>query len=299
MYEIEIGTPVPPSKEKEKEPIGSSDVNAVLVTGETHARELLSGQVPLFLCLKLIHQGVLEKKTQYMQLLSEMNFYFIPVINVDGAALIEEHWESDHKIINKRKNMNPNFQSCSEENSGVDINRNFGVDWEKENSKNLTELCGDFWPGSEPFSEPESRAIRDFIGKHKDQIKFVINCHTSGNDFVWPFNGREPNDIETRAPGYLAIFEDIAKNAPFPKDVMKGNSWEVMGEQMGGDQDDYILDHFGIPSVTSEMGFFGQFIKDWTCQSKSVCFEIIRDNSRWIEYIFSHIASIGAKISVK
>ena len=28
---------------------------AMLITGETHARELLSGQVPLFLALKLIH----------------------------------------------------------------------------------------------------------------------------------------------------------------------------------------------------------------------------------------------------
>ena len=38
------------------------------------------------------------------------------------------------------------------------------------------------------------------------ELKFIINCHTSGNDFLWPYNGREPNDIETRSPGYLAIF---------------------------------------------------------------------------------------------
>jgi murein tripeptide amidase MpaA len=62
-------------------------------------------------------------------MLSETKFYFIPVINVDGAALIEDHWHSDRKIINKRKNMNPNFQMCSDENSGVDLNRNYGVDW--------------------------------------------------------------------------------------------------------------------------------------------------------------------------
>lgn len=70
----------------------------------------------------------------------------------------------------------------------------------------------------------------------------MVNCHTYGNDWVWPYNGREPNDIETRSPGYLAIFQDIVKNAPFPKDgVMTGNSYEVMGEQMGGDSDDFIL----------------------------------------------------------
>lgn len=38
---------------------------------------------------------------------------------------------------------------------------------------------------------------------------------------------------------------------------MKGNSYEVIGETMGGDSDDFIMSTYGIPSVTSEMGYFG------------------------------------------
>ena len=83
--------------------------------------------------------------------------------------------------------------------------------------------------------------MRDFISANRNELKFIINCHTSGNDFIWPFNGREPNDIESRAPGYLAIFQDIAEKAPFPEGVMKGNSYEVIGDKMGGDADDYVL----------------------------------------------------------
>lgn len=144
-------------------------------------------------------------------MLRETKFFFIPVVNVDGSALVEEHWLSEGKILNKRKNANPsNMVACGDENSGVDLNRNYGVDWQKENLKNHTELCGDYWPGEEPFSEPESRALRDFVSAHKQEIKFVINCHTSGNEFIWPYNGREPNDISKRNPGYLAIFQDIA-----------------------------------------------------------------------------------------
>jgi hypothetical protein len=74
---------------------------------------------------------------------------------------------------------------------------------------------------------------------------------------------------------------------------MKGNSYEVIGDKMGGDQDDYILGTFGIPSVTSEMGFFGQYIEDGRCQSKAVCFEILRENTRWIEYIMSNISKFA------
>jgi len=27
----------------------------------------------------------------------------------------------------------------------------------------MTALCGDYWPGSSAFSEPETKAIRDFV----------------------------------------------------------------------------------------------------------------------------------------
>jgi len=62
---------------------------SILVTGATHARELLSSQVPLFLALKLIHQGVVQNNAKYQRLLASEKFLFLPVVNVDGAALVE------------------------------------------------------------------------------------------------------------------------------------------------------------------------------------------------------------------
>ena len=69
-------------------------------------------------------------------MLKTTSFYFVPVINTDGAALVEQHWLDEGKIINKRKNMNPNNIMCGDENSGVDLNRNYEVDWEPEKKKN-------------------------------------------------------------------------------------------------------------------------------------------------------------------
>lgn len=68
---------------------------------------------------------------------------------------------------------------------------------------------------------------------------------------------------------------------------------------MGGDSDDFIMSSYGIPSVTSEMGYFGQYIKDWRCSLKQVCFDIIRENDRWMEYIFQNIGTIAEKIVIK
>jgi len=43
----------------------------------------------------------------------------------------------------------------------------------------------------------------------REEIKFVYNFHSYGNMYLWPYNGSNPNDIETRSPGVLDIFMDI------------------------------------------------------------------------------------------
>lgn len=112
--------------------------------------------------------------------------------------------------MNKRKNMNPtNLKQCGGEESGTDLNRNWGVDWSVQSDIDHSIKCGEYYPGTATFSEPESTALKEFITANKQTLKFVINIHTSGQEFIWPFNGRKPNDIETRAPGYLDMFQEI------------------------------------------------------------------------------------------
>ena len=55
-------------------------------------------------------------------------------------------------------------------------------------------------------------------------MSFVINMHSYGNSFIYPFNGRDKNDIEERRPGILKIFTDIEKEADFPNSEEKGTS---------------------------------------------------------------------------
>ena len=97
--------------------------------------------------------------------------------------------------------------------------------------------------------------MRDFLASKKEELRFVINFHSNGNSFMWPFNGRAPNDIDSRAPGVLSIVQEIVKNAEFPKDLKTGNAYDVIQEKVGGDADDYITGTYGIPSVTSEIGY--------------------------------------------
>jgi hypothetical protein len=56
--DFDITKEKPVLAQSSKKPSGDSG-NAILITGATHARELLSMQVPLFLCLKFLHQAII------------------------------------------------------------------------------------------------------------------------------------------------------------------------------------------------------------------------------------------------
>jgi len=79
---------------------------------------------------------VINKDKTYQEFLKNNKYYFVPILNVDGVALIEQGWEKDHKIIPVRKNRDPVMASGSDakslaqaptETQGVDLNRNFEV----------------------------------------------------------------------------------------------------------------------------------------------------------------------------
>ena len=90
---------------------------AIFMTGATHARELISTSINLFKAVQLIQQGVINKDKTYAKFLEDNKFYFVPILNVDGVALIEQGWEKDHKIIPVRKNRDPVMAGGSDSKS--------------------------------------------------------------------------------------------------------------------------------------------------------------------------------------
>jgi hypothetical protein len=63
--------------------------------------------------------------------LTQNKYYFMPIFNVDGSAFIEKNWVDLKKIVPKRKDTNPAFKCAqsTDVDGGVDLNRNFGVDF--------------------------------------------------------------------------------------------------------------------------------------------------------------------------
>lgn len=116
-----------------------------------------------------------------MNLLLQNKYYVIPSVNVDGVAYIEEEYKKTGVLPEKRKNMHIQTKECDATKAGVDLNRNYDFLWGIGDTANDKECDGETYGGSAPFSEPETRAIRDFVTAKKDELRFVYNLHCSGN----------------------------------------------------------------------------------------------------------------------
>jgi hypothetical protein len=205
-------------------------------------------------------------------------------------------------IVDKRKNLGQQAkeqEACDPSQSGVDLNRNYGVDWSLTAAENIPGYpCSEFFAGQAPFSEKETRAMKDFLKSVEGELRFVINFHSNGPAFIWAFNGRYPNDIEDRAPMVLPVLEQIVDNAIFPTGTVKGNSMQVMGKTIGGDADDYITENFAIPSVTAEIGDPGNFVQQWVAKDKESAFNVLNQNIQWVDYIFLNLPDFSRKLSL-
>ena len=80
-----------------------------------------------------------------------------------------------------------NSQSCINDGSGrgagVDLNRNFGAYWIPR-----TDECAPQYGGETPFSEPETKTVRDYINRIKmdSSLKAAIDLHSYSEVFLIP-----------------------------------------------------------------------------------------------------------------
>jgi len=176
---------------------------------------------------------------QFMQYLNEnpaaipdvLSVTVIPDINPDGTF----------KVIGKEGPFtladvpNTGDESIGRTNAnGVDLNRNFGCNWQP----NAVWRSKPENAGTAAFSEPEARAMRDFATTQKPSA--VVFWHSQANAVY----ASECND--GILPQTLDIMNAYAKAAGYPA-VKSFDSYKVTGDSEGW------LASIGIPALTVEL----------------------------------------------
>ncbi|BCD62310.1 carboxypeptidase A1 [Nitratiruptor sp. YY08-26] len=138
---------------------------ALLYTGTIHAREWIGNELAVAFIRYLLTHSTTDPRV--MEALSKSTLYIVPVLNPDGFEYSRTHYSFWRK--NRRKNPDGSY--------GVDLNRNFSVGWVKS-----TNYSSNVYGGPAPFSEPETRAIKEFVDSHPN-ITIALDYHSQGNVF--------------------------------------------------------------------------------------------------------------------
>jgi len=113
-----------------------------------HAREWVS---PAY-CQWFIHEAIDGRFAQYT---SDVKFLVQPVLNPDGY---EYTWSSERMWRKNRSTQNGVV--CI----GADLNRNYDANWSGPGAS--AQPCSESYHGPALFSEPESRAQRDYMAPY-------------------------------------------------------------------------------------------------------------------------------------
>ncbi|NPA81788.1 MAG: peptidase [Epsilonproteobacteria bacterium] len=138
---------------------------ALLYTGTIHAREWIGNELAIEFIKYVIENY--KKNPLLSSALIRNTLYMVPCLNPDGFEYSRNHFAFWRK--NRRDNKDGTF--------GVDLNRNFSVGFVKS-----TNTSSNVYGGPYPFSEPETRAIKEFVDSHPN-ITVALDYHSQGNVF--------------------------------------------------------------------------------------------------------------------
>lgn len=98
----------------------------------------------------------------------------MPVMNPDGY----EHTHTSDRLWRKNRKKN---SVCS----GVDLNRNYGYRWGGQGASK--QPCAETYAGAGPFSEPETKAVENFLKTSAADLKASLSFHSYGQYILYPW----------------------------------------------------------------------------------------------------------------
>ncbi|KTF81414.1 hypothetical protein cypCar_00027614 [Cyprinus carpio] len=148
---------------------------AVWIDCGVHAREWIG---PAF-CQWFVKEALnsYQHDSSMRRLMNQLNFYIMPVFNVDGYHY---SWKTD-RFWRKTRSKIPKYH-CR----GVDANRNWKVKWCDEGAS--LHPCDDTYCGPFPESEPEVKAVAKFLRKHRKRVKAYISIHAYAQMLLYPYS---------------------------------------------------------------------------------------------------------------
>ncbi|CAG9788800.1 unnamed protein product [Diatraea saccharalis] len=201
---------------------GKSTNKAVFIDGGIHAREWISPATVTYFINQFAENFDVESDD-----IKNIDWYFLPVVNPDGY----EFTHVGDRLWRKNRRIPFTGRACS----GTDLNRNFGYRWGGKGTSNNP--CSDIYRGTKAFSEPETKALSDFITNSGANFTAYLTYHSYGQYLLYPWgydNVVPPDYKDLNAVGNR-MAEAIKSTSGYQYQV--GSSSKLLYPASGGSDD--------------------------------------------------------------
>jgi len=214
---------------------------AVLFMSLHHAREHLTVEMALEI-IRLFTEGY-DHDPALTNLANTREIWVLPNINPDGgeydiATGVYQYWRK-----NRRLNSDPAGSI------GVDLNRNYGYRWGDDAGSSGTPSA-ETYRGPAAFSEPETQAVRDFVGAHPD-ITAAITFHTYAELILYPYGYTYEDQPPDMTLNDLRVFRKLAGDMAATNGYTPKQASDLY--TTSGDTVDWLYGARGIFGFTFEM----------------------------------------------
>ena len=232
----------------------------IFVSAGIHGREYLT---PL-LAMKMTEYYLLNYYTEdengvaFADLTVDCMIRVVPMVNPDGIAVsqkgigairseelratITEAYENDFRLVSYQAygTMENYLRYWKANARGVDLNRNFDIDYWEDMKAGPSYLSSQKYKGELPASEPETAALVELLSALRNPVA-VISFHSQGELLYWDCGQTGSLREKNRA-----LAERIAE--------VNGYELQTTFENPDATFDDWCALEKGIPSVNIETG---------------------------------------------
>jgi len=224
-------------------PAIKEDEPAILFNGVHHAEEILSCEVCLYLLNDIISKYGLDSAITYW--INNSEIWIIPILNPEGHNVVMNGIDTIWRK-NKRDNNNNGFFDL--DSDGVDLNRNYDFNWNLGGSSDPT---SEYYRGPYPFSENESRIIRDLALKNHFVFDICYhNVRTGQGELVY-YPWRWGNQFAIDHPFIKRIADTLATR--IINDAGNGTYVSIYGYATEGTARNYLYGVCGTFAYTIEV----------------------------------------------
>tara|TARA_B100001250_G_scaffold83640_1_gene69041 strand:+ start:1605 stop:3827 length:2223 start_codon:yes stop_codon:yes gene_type:complete len=254
------------------------DEPKMLILGQCHAEEIYGLEIAIELIEWFLNPFNSENSI-YLQsifsIMSNSEVWIVPTHNPEGLEVVHGYYDINNtwlqdESFRKNKfdaNMNGVFDfvlGIGDDIDGVDLNRNYDFNWvfgddfnqlDSGCSTNPSYLSNfDYYRGTEPFSEPEIRAIRDFTLDNNFLLSIAYHSSRSGcvsEKVIYPWIWED----DKSAPDIDVISElGIEISQKIPTQDGLGYYYPTNSRSMRGNAHDWLYANTGCIQYLIEVG---------------------------------------------